>query len=33
MEQNNRFDNAIILKLLCDFKKVKDKAQTWKIYL
>ena len=33
MEKSNKFDNVIILKLLYNFKKVKDKAQTWRIYL
>lgn len=28
MEKNNRFDSALVLKLLYSFKKVKDKAQT-----
>lgn len=33
MEKNNRFDSAVALKHLYNFKKIKDKAQTWKICL
>lgn len=33
LEKYNRFDSAIVLKLLYNFKKVKDTAQIWKIYL
>lgn len=33
MEKNNRFDNALILKLLYNFKKVKDKANEFGNYI